>query len=204
MTRDDKILLRPAAPELEEGLAFARYLDQAADGFFRALLGGNSETIIASAFLEPNHSLSFEFVTFAVRDGELAGMSSAYTGTQLRGFSDEPLERAAGKTKLRFLCTRILFWPIFRVLNTVDDDELYLQGLAVDPSLRSSGVGSALLDDVEQRARRIGSSRLALDVAAKNERARALYARRGMIESSQWPDVGIVRPLLIRMTKAIS
>lgn len=184
-------------------MAFARYMDQAADGLFRMMIGGNSETIIASAFLEPNHSLSYEFVTFADRGGELVGMSSAYTGAQIRGFSDKPLQRAAGRGNLRFMCMGVLFAPIFRVLNTVDDEDLYLQGLAVDPGLRSSGVGSMLLADLEQRAQRIGASRLALDVAVKNERARALYARRGMVESSQWPNARILRPILIRMTKEV-
>ena len=184
-------------------MAFARYLDQAADGFFRMLLGANSEKIIASSFLEPNHSLSHEFVTFAVRDGELVGMSSAYTGAQLRGFSHEPVHRAAGRGNLRFMVMGVLFSPIFRVLNTVGDEALYLQGLAVDPGVRSMGVGSILLDDIEQRAARIGCSSVALDVAAKNDRARALYARRGMVEASRWPKARMLRPVLIRMTKVI-
>lgn len=42
-----------------------------------------------------------------------------------------------------------------------------------------------------------------MDQAAGNERTRALYARNGMVESSQWPDVGILRPLFIRMTQPI-
>ncbi|MEO1596506.1 MAG: GNAT family N-acetyltransferase [Pseudomonadota bacterium] len=203
MTRDKHILLRPAAPDYEEGMAFARYMDQAADGFFRALLGKNIGPIMATAFLEPNHSLSYESVTFAVRDGKLIGMSSAYTGAQLRGFSDEPIERAAGRFNLRFLCMSVLFSPIMRVLNTVAEADLYLQGLAVDPTLRSSGVGSMLLADLEGRAQRIGASRLCLDVAARNERAQALYARRGMVECSRWPSIGMMRPVLIRMCKAV-
>ena len=87
--------LRPARPDPAEGLLFARYLDQAAEGFFGFMLGRNTESIVASAFTEPGHALSYEHVMFAERAGVVVGMSSAYTGTQHRGFSEEPLKRAA-------------------------------------------------------------------------------------------------------------
>ena len=201
--RQDSIQLRPAQPDYDEGIVFARYMDQAADGLFRFMLGQHVEPIIASAFHEPEHSLSYEYVTFAELGGELVGMSSAYTGSQLRRFSDKPLERAAGRNAFRLMCTSLLLRPMFRILDSVADDDFYLQGIAVEPSMRSKGVGSALLADVEQRANRSGSSRLCLDVANKNIGAQALYARRGMIQFSQWPNMGLVPPLLVRMTKVL-
>jgi hypothetical protein len=57
------------------------------------------------------------------------------------------------------------------------------------------------MDDVEARGRAAGSTRLSLDVAAKNEGARKLYARRGMIESSEWPSPRLLPTLFVRMTK---
>lgn len=156
---------------------------------------------MASAFLEPQHSLSYQFVTFAERSGELVGMTSAYTGAQLRGFSESPLARAAGNFPLRLMCMRVLLAPVFRILNTVADEDFYLQGIAVEPSLRGKGIGSILVDDIEQRASASGSKCLCLDVAAKNTGARRLYARRGLIEISKWPDAGILPPLFVRMAK---
>ncbi len=199
----NSIQLRPAQPDYDEGRIFARYMDQAADGFFRFLLGPHVEQIIASAFYEPRHSLSYEHVTFAEFEGELIGMTSAYTGSELRTFSDKPLERAAGRHVLRLKCMSFLMRPVFRIMSSVTDDDFYLQGIAVDPKLRGRGVGSMLLEDVEQRAQRSGSSSLSLDVARKNTGAQALYARRGMLQSSQWPRNGPVPPLFIRMTKPI-
>lgn len=201
--RQDSILLRPAQPSYSEGIVFARYMDQAADGFFRFMLGQRAETIIASAFHEPNHSLSYEYVTFADLEGELVGMSSAYTGAQLREFSGKPLQRAAGRSAFRLKCMSVLLRPVFRVLNNVADDGFYLQGIAVKPGLRSKGIGSTLLAGIEQRARLSKSSSLCLDVANKNKGAQTLYRRMGMIESSQWPSVGVLPPLFVRMTKAL-
>ena len=182
---------------------FARYMDQAADGFFRILLGQHAETIIATAFREPQHNLSHEYVIFAELEGELVGMSSAYTGSQLRDFSEEPLEHAAVRNALRLKCMRIFLNPVFRILNNVADDDFYLQGIAVKRSLRSKGVGSTLLADIEHRGKLSGCSRLCLDVANKNKGAQTLYRRMGMGESSQWPNIGFLPPVLIRMTKAL-
>ncbi len=156
---------------------------------------------MASAFPEPQHSLSYQYVTFAERRGELVGMTSAYTGAQLRGFSESPLARAAGNSRLRLKCMRVLLAPVFRILNTVADEDVYLQGIAVEPGLRGQGIGSILMDDIEQRASAIGSKSLCLDVAAKNTGARHLYASRGMIELSKWPDAAFLRPLFFRMAK---
>jgi len=201
--RQDATLLRPARPDISEGLQFARYMDQAADGFFRFMLGKSAERIIARAFPEPQHSFSYEHVTFAERAGELVGMSSAYTGEQHRGFSEEPLERAAGRSAFRFKCLRTLLAPLWRILDTVAEGDFYLQGIAVEPDLRGGGIGSLLMTDIEQRARASGSARLCLDVAARNTRAGKLYARRGMVESSRWPSFGILPPLFVRMTKVL-
>ncbi len=195
------MLLRPARPESGEGLLFARYIDEAAEGFFGFMLGPNSEGIIASAFIEPGHTLSYEHVMFAEREGVVVGMSSAYTGAQHRGFSDEPLKRAAGRSALRMKLVRMLLAPLWRILETVPGGDFYLQGIAVEPELRGAGIGSLLMDDVEARGQATGSARLSLDVAAKNKGARKLYGRRGMIESSEWPSPRFLPTVFVRMTK---
>lgn len=200
---DQATLLRPARPESGEGLLFARYLDEAAEGFFGFMLGPNSEGITASAFLEPGHALSYEHVMFAERDGMVVGMSLAYTGAEHRGFSDEPLKRAAGRSALRMKLVRILLAPLWRILDTVPEDDFYLHGIAVEPELRGAGVGSLLMDDVEARGQAAGSARLSLDVAARNKGARKLYGRRGMIESSEWPSSRFLPTVFVRMTKGL-
>ena len=133
--RDQVMLLRSARPESGEGLLFARYLDQAAEGFFGFMLGPNSKSITASAFMEPGHGLSYEHVMFAER--------------------------------------------------------------------KDAVVGSLLMDDVEARGRAAGSTRLSLDVAAKNMGARKLYRRRGIIEFSEWPSSPVLPTVLVCMTKQL-
>ena len=85
------IALRPATPTFEEGLACARYFDEAAEGFMRLVFGRRFEYIIATAFTQPDHDLSYQNVTFAERDNVIVGMTLAYTAEQHRRSSRDPL-----------------------------------------------------------------------------------------------------------------
>jgi ribosomal protein S18 acetylase RimI-like enzyme len=181
------IILREAKATLDEGRVFARYLDEAAEGFFRFMLGRDAGEIIARAFAEPGHDLSYQNVTFAERDNVIVGMVSGYTAEQHRQSSRQPLKQAAGRHHLRMKIVLILFIPLMRIIDSIDDDDFYLQAIAVDKEFRGDGVGSVLMDSLEERAHASGSARLSLDVSARNESARRFYERRGMTVESQWP-----------------
>lgn len=181
------IALRPAEPNNAEGLAFARYLDEAAEGFFRFMLGGRSEQIIATAFAVPTHDLSFDNVTFAEHEGNTVGMVSGYSAEQHRQSSLTPLIQAAGRHNIRMRIVRVLFAPIFRIIDSVEDNDFYLQAIAVDDHLRGKRLGALLMDSIEERARNSGASRLSLDVSAGNQEAIGFYQHRGMTIASQWP-----------------
>ncbi len=71
---------------------------------------------------------------------------------------------------------------------------LNLHDFAVRPEWRGRGVGSALLDAVEERARARGCCKITLEVHDTNDRAKALYERRGF---GPWdaPTWSVSRPL---------
>jgi len=197
------IVLRAANPTFDEGLAFARHLDEAAEGFFRFWLGRRAAHIIATAFAQPDHDLSYQNVTFAERDNVIVGMVLGYTAEQHRRSSREPLKRAAGRS-LRMRIVRMLFAPIMRIIDSIADGDFYVQAIAVDTELRGNGVGSVLMDSSEDRARTSGSTRLSLDVSAKNKGARRFYEHRGMNVESQWPKRLAIPVLKFnRMTKVL-
>ena len=98
----------------------------------------------------------------------------------------------------------ILFAPLIRITDLIADGDFYLQAIAVDKELRGDGVGSVLMDFFEEQARASGSTRLSLDVSAKNEGACRFYERRGMNVESQWPKhLPIPGLKFYRMTKAL-
>ncbi len=197
-------VFRAANPTLDEGREFACYLDQAAEGFFRFMLGRRAVDIIGTAFTQPNHDLSYQNVTFVECDQVIVGMVSCYTAEQHSQSSDRPLKQAAGRCNLRMMFVSILFAPLLRIIDTIADGDFYIQAIAVDTERRGEGVGSALMDSVEDFARTSGSTRLSLDVSAGNERARKFYERRGMTIESQWPKRLAISGLrFFRMTKVL-
>jgi len=168
------------------------------------MLGRRAGHIIATAFAQPDHDLSYQNVTFAEHDKVIVGMVSGYTAEQHRRSSRQPLKQAAGGRNLRMRIVLIVFAPLMRIIDSIADGDFYLQAIAVDEELRGDGVGSVLMDCLEERARASGSTRLSLDVSAKNEGARRFYERRGMAVTSQWPKrLPIPGLRFYRMTKTL-
>jgi ribosomal protein S18 acetylase RimI-like enzyme len=200
----NSIVIRAANPTFKEGLACGRYLDEAAEGFFHFMLGGRFAHIIAKAYSQPDHSYSYQNISFVEYDKRIVGMALGFTAEQYRRFSDEPLKEAAGYCALRMTAVKILCAPMLRIIETIAYGDFYLLAMAIDKEFRGEGIGSALMDSIEERARASGSTRLSLDVSAKNAVARRLYERRGMTVESQWPKhLPILKLRFYRMTKAL-
>ena len=198
------VTIRPARPDLEEGRAFARYLDETAEGFIRFMYGPGYEEIIAGAFVKPGNEYSSRNAVFAERGGEIVGMASGFTALQRASFSGEWLKDVKGAAALRIRLVKMLFAPIIRIIETISPEDFYILAAAVDRDSRGLGIGTILLDAMEDRAREAGSRRLALDVAHSNTGARRLYERRGMYVESQWPKrLAISRLRFYRMIKLL-
>jgi ribosomal protein S18 acetylase RimI-like enzyme len=196
--------VRPAAGTIDEGLVFAGLLEQAQEGMFRIMLGPSASAIIARAFTQPGHELSYEHVLFAEQGARIVGMASGYTAEAHRHFTDEALGVAAGWRRYRMAAFVRFNRRALRFMATLADGDFYLRALAVEPARRGGGIGTLLIDALEDRARVAGASCLALDVAAKNRAARRLYERLGMTvldESPRW--FGLPGTNVIRMTKPL-
>ena len=185
----ESVTVRPATATIDEGLLFGRYLNVAADGAFRALLGRDYDRVIGEANLSPGHDLSYETVVFAERSGRIVGVASGYTSQQHAESSDEPLRRAAGFRMARMAAFSVLGRGMKRFIKTVPDGDYYLQAVAVDDRYRGSGIGSNLLDYSEETGRAAACTRIVLDVAEKNTGARQLYERRGMEVKATSPSI---------------
>ncbi len=198
------IVFRAANPTINEGLLCGHYLDEVAEGFFRFMLGSRFAEIIARAYPRPNHSYSYQNVIFAEYDKDIVGMALGFTAEQHHIFSDKPLKEAAGFRAIRMKIVNILCAPMMNILKTIRNGDFYILSMAVDKDFRGEGVGSALIDFVEELARVNGSNRLSLDVSDKNEGARRLYERHGMIIESEWPKrIPIPGMKFYRMTKML-
>jgi ribosomal protein S18 acetylase RimI-like enzyme len=197
-------LFRPAAATIDDGLIFARLLDEAQEGMYRQVLGRQAARTVAVAFTQAGHDLSYQHVTFAEEVGRVVGMASGYTAEAHRHSTDRIRDTATGWRRYGWLVFTHLGARTFRFLDAVPDGDFYVRALAVEPSHRSAGIGTALLGALEHQARSCESKRLALDVAAKNKKAQRLYERLGMsveAESRRW--FHIPNTNLIRMSKPL-
>ena len=200
---EEQIALRAARPDLDEGLVFARYLNAAAEGFFELWLGRDFSGVVAEAYTKPGHDLSHEHAAFAVRGGRIIGMALGYTAEQHRASSLDPLREAEGYRAFRAAIIGAVVFPIMRVIDTLEDGDFYLQAIAVDEDLRGAGVGSLLMEWVEDQGRASGSGRLCLDVSGTNIGARRLYERLGMDVVAESKILYMPWVRLLRMAKAI-
>ena len=201
---ESEIVIRPANPTFEEGLVYAKYLNQAADGFIRFMLGRKFAEVIANTFATPAHDYSFENVLIAERNGAIAGSAAGYTAKQHFHCSDEVLVATRGFPAMRMGLIQLVAGSLWRFLNTIDDDSFYLQSIAVAPELRGESIGSVLMDVMEKRAAKSEAKWFVLDVAEKNEGARRLYERRGMEITARWPSRrSIPQFRILRMSKRL-
>ena len=180
------LTIRAAEASAADGAVFARLLDQAQGGWYRMALGSSAGRLIGATFLEPNHELSYEFVTMVERDGKPVGMCSAYSGRVHTRFAPNPLDQAALR-RFRYWAMTKLSDRMLSFIAIVPSDDYYIRALAVDPDQRGHGIGTLLLTVLTEAARASGCQRLALDVAATNKGARRLYERIGMVQKTESP-----------------
>jgi GNAT superfamily N-acetyltransferase len=95
--------------------------------------------------------------------------------------------------------------PLLRILDTIADGDFYLQAIAVDKGHRKQGLGSSLIDSIEDRGRcRRRQPGYPWMWPPATEGARRLYERRGMTVESEWPKRLTIPGLrFLRMTKTL-
>ena len=88
------------------------------------------------------------------------------------------------------------------------DDEIHLDGIAVAPGARGQGIGTRLLAEVADIARRNGKRFVRLDVVDTNPRAQALYERVGYrvtrVQSYRWSQRWTGYGAMISMQQTVS
>ena len=181
MKDDNSIKFREAKPTIDEGMVFARYLNETAEGFFQSILGEKTFSTIASAYIEPNNEYSFENITFAVKNDIIVGMISGYTTNEKKHFLKNPLNRFSESKSLRIM--------IFTLIGRIDKKQ------------RGKGIGKCLMQFIENKALKSQANRLSLDVSSKNDKAKSLYELQRMTVESEWPNLFFIPKIFTRMTK---
>ncbi|NOV02275.1 GNAT family N-acetyltransferase [Paenibacillus planticolens] len=113
----------------------------------------------------------FSYTNVLVKEeaGQVAGMILCYHGSEAAAI-DKPI-----RDKLR----RLKNDPHLTLDKEADEDEYYIDALAVSPASGGRGFGTELIRAAEQQAIQRGYSKIALNVEQYNERACSLYKKLG-------------------------
>lgn len=127
--------------------------------------------VLAESFL-------LAYAVAAISKGRLAGLAGFHTkrGALTSGMSVELLQGQLGT--LGGLRAAIIFSIYAR---QPEASELLLDGIAVSRDMRGKGIGTHLLNDLKQYARKNGFRTIRLDVIDTNPAARRLYERQGFV-----------------------
>jgi ribosomal protein S18 acetylase RimI-like enzyme len=196
-------LIRPAEPR--DADAVAQLLYETATGMYDVYAGGARRAlrILRAAYGRPGNSASREIVTVAEIDGEVAGALAAFP-------VPDGDRRASRFLRVTLVRTPPWKWPVtLRIFHTGADltpvpppGSLYVDALATDARFRRRGVAAALLEEAARIAAKAGLRVIALDTAAPNTGAQALYEAAGFTVTERRPPkgripgiVGYVRPI---------
>jgi ribosomal protein S18 acetylase RimI-like enzyme len=195
------LTIRKGRPTEKDGFIYARHMIQLIPHLARAY-GEEAESVIATAYTQPGHVLSFEHVEFAVQEDEVIGTLACFTQEHHIGSVSGGLKKALQSSR-GFRYRTSLLIRFLRRFGPETPNDFYLWGLYVEESLRSQRLGSRLLDIAEARAREYGYSRFVLDVKAGNAGAIRFYERRGMALGDARSRFPFMSPGTYRMTKVL-
>lgn len=125
--------------------------------------------VMLEFFGQKGNRFSYENIAVAEADGRPVGCVLFYYGGDIDGLDGPLLARVAALKND----------PSARFAREAREDEFYLDSLAVDDYYQGRGIGGALIETFEAEGRARGYERLALIVVNGNDKAKALYIKKG-------------------------
>ncbi|MBE0410173.1 MAG: GNAT family N-acetyltransferase [Anaerolineales bacterium] len=144
--------------------------------------GGNPQKglrVLQQLFIRRGNRFSFQFTDVVRTEGQVVGVAVSYPGKMLGrlGFSMAlQLWKIYGSLEFGRFVRRSL--PLAEIREARVGD-YFINTLSVAPSWQGQCIGTALLDFLERKAKRLRLRTCALSVDLGNHRARSLYERRG-------------------------
>lgn len=157
----------------EDAQASARLLYDALHDVAHQLTGEASEQgaleVLEQYFTAEEGRLSHKQALVKEVDGMTAGVVIAYGGDQIAELDRPILERLRA----------IRQDPKVKLDKESDEDEYYIDTLSVSPHYGGQGIGTALIQAAEIKAKELNYNKIAMAVVTDNTKAYALYLRLG-------------------------
>lgn len=183
-----KINVRRGSPK--DAGHFSELVVMTSPQFLPAVFGSKVKNLMCKIFQHRRHYFSFDNSFFVEVNGKVAGMA------QLHKLSPRRRE----KTQLIMLLLKYMTWrfPVvaFNLLKSEQmirlvNSDCYLSSVAIYPEYRGLGLGTRLLESIEEEAKSIGKKRIVLHAETYNTRAMSLYERLGYKVEHRAPSLKI-------------
>ncbi|WP_318509086.1 GNAT family N-acetyltransferase [Bacillus sp. T3] len=129
----------------------------------------NIRETLAYFFREKNNRLSFQNTIIADVLDEVVGLIITYPGDDASGLDEPILSRLRKKRR-----NQEIYFD-----KEAEPGDYYIDTVSVNPKFQGYGIGTALIKEAEKVAKRMGFSRVSLNVANDNPTAKALYKKLG-------------------------
>ena len=191
------MIVRPAEPRDDRAVAALIY--ETAAGRFDHFAGDRDRALrlLLKTIAAPGNDTSRDGIVVAELDRQIAGIVAMFP-------MPEGEERRHRFNRIAMRRRAPWHWPRMLRLERMGEeldpeprsDALYIDALATDERFRRRGVASRLLDAAADRARELGLRAVALDTAAANAPARALYEGAGFVLTGEEP-AGPIIPAVV-------
>jgi len=167
------IMMTIRAAGERDASSLARLILLAIQDIAYQLTGESSERDVLrqlEAFIDAEgNRFSRSCILAKVENGIPVGMILCYHGSDAERLYKPVLEHLSRKSGN----------PAITIDDEADEDEYYIDAIAVDPSQQGKGYAKQLIAAAENRARELGHDKIALNVDQTNEGAHALYVKLG-------------------------
>jgi len=198
------ILIRKGTPHDSDD--FASLIVISSPTLFPAVFGAKAGNILKALFCHRHNLFSFQHCHFIEVGGRIAGMTLSY---DWQAANRERLK--TGLLLLKYMKTQLLtrlstLLEAHTVLSKIGDGEYYVSNLAVYPDHRNLGLGTRLLVQTENEAKKFGAGRVVLEVEADNQDAIQLYEKNGYAVARELEEIAASKKTFkfLQMSKLIT
>lgn len=173
----NQLIFRPATPQ--DSLKIAPLIIAAGGGIFEFLLEDflqdtTLESLLSSEVKKEEGNLSYHNIEVAQLKDKVVGMTNTH-----------PIEEFGVTEEIKnFIDPEKLDWLAELFMNKVEGS-LFLNILSVFPDYQKQGIGTRLINNSKQKARREKFTSISLTVWTDNTEALGLYKRQGFQEVKQ-------------------
>jgi len=173
--------LEQATPEMAPVASSLIYLTMGkmGDYLFGSGIPNNPQNTLKNLFKLKTNRFSYQFTEVMVLSGKVSGLVVSYSGRMMKSL-ELPMALHLLQTSGIFGFLRFIrrAKPLIGI-KEVENDEFFISNLAVLPDYQGKGLGKALLNQAEVKAKELGLHKLSLTVDVENDRAISLYKKIG-------------------------